>query len=500
MRLKLFLVFSLFSCIVYADVGGALNDYYNSLSANQKFERPSLTTNGIAMGGFYQRGANVDLTMGNITPPSLRGGCGNIDFNMGAFSFISGDQIVEALKAIGQNAKALLFTEAIEIVSASLSGNIKAWIDQANKWMSVLKNSCQASSALMGMANKGVGLCTNASRFNNALSDENTVQRSCQVADQGIKAYHDLTGTSGDPNAKAALAPQIALEGGILQNLLSKYFYKIAGENSMSADLGNLVLSTVGDSYNLPVAENDNNTQAPGNSVPIDNLFPIKDLLNFTVAAGEEQSTSMNKKLYSCSFTYDKDNFRAQNDCYNKATGTYATADGASAAALQITIKAAIDRIHNNLKTGTGALSDSDLTILSIADAPLFQLMQAGVDAGPTMDAMTYSMVEKYMDYTIHKVFYNIFDAISTDINLQITSLLGGADASQAAQLSSMRGNLEEAKATIQAQLVVDQANNKYDALDVINKLRLVKSEILKNVSPTLRQELAFSSSTLRNK
>lgn len=501
-KISLILMLSLTTGIVEADVGTALNDYYGSLSANSKFERPALTTNGAALGGYYQRGSNVDLTLGYVTPPSLKGGCGNIDFNMGAFSFISGDQIVAALKSIGQNAKGLLFTMAVEIVSSSLSGELKSWIDTANKWMGVLKNSCQAANMLMGAGANALNACQNTNRFNSAFSDENHTQTACQTYDQGMKSVRELPGlnTPEAMAAKAAMAPQFVMEGGLLQNLLSKYFAKAAKINNMSQDLGNLVLSTVGDIYTQPISKNTDNNQTGGEPISVPSQFSMSDLMNITVAASGAQATTTAKKLYNCDFTYDPDVFRAKNTCvvgdkYKLA----ANAEGIFA--LQKTIRAAMERIHNGQLTGNGVgITDADLTILSISQAPLFQLMQAGVDAGPGMDSITYAIVQKYMDMTIHEIFLNIYTTISTDVNQQMGALAGGVTAQQSAQLDVMRKNLADQIQIIQAQIVKDRETNKYDPNEVLERLAMVKQAINKNVSPDLRQALAFSSTFLGNK
>lgn len=501
-KISLTLLLSLMVSFAEADVGSALNDYYGSLSANSKFERAALTTNGAALGGYYQRGSNVDLTMGYVTPPSLKGGCGNIDFNMGAFSFISGDQIVTALKSIGQNAKGLLFTMAVEIVSSSLSGELKSWIDTANKWMGVLKNSCQAANMLMGAGANALGSCQNTNRFNNAFSDENHVQTSCQTYDQGMKSVRELPGmnTPEAMAAKAAMAPQFVMEGGLLQNLLSKYFAKTAKINNMSQDLGNLVLSTVGDIYTQPISSNTSNDQSGGEPVSVPSRFSMSDLMNITVAASDVQSTTTAKSVYNCDFTYDPDIFRAKNTCvvgdkYKLAPNS----DGVFA--LQKTIRAAMERIHNGQLTGNGTgITDGDLTILSISQAPLFQLMQAGVDAGPAMDAITYQIVQKYMDMTIHEIFLNIYTTISTDVNQQMAALAGGVTAQQSAQLDMMKNNLADQIQIIKDQLVKDRDTNKYDPNEVLERLAMVKREILKGLSPDLRQALAFSSTALGNK
>lgn len=481
-----------------ADIGSGLTDYYNSLQANSKIERPSYTTNGFTAGGYYQRGANVDLTMGYITPPSLKGGCGNIDFNMGAFSFINGDQIVNALKAIGQNAKALLFTEAIEITSASLAGNMKHWIDEMNKWLSVLKNSCQASSILMGGVNKSVGLCQNAARFNGSLSDENTVQSTCQTYDQGAKAWNDLFGSTTDEakNAKAAAAAQIALQGGILQNILSDYFDKMGKSNQMQQDLGNLVLSIVGDVYIPPLDKNGDNGKGLGAPVSIYPPLKIDTLLSYTTSDITDQAANVQGSVFNCDFTWDKDNFRAKNDCF-VVPKNYKTDNAKSVTAMQTLIYNKITKLHTSLLNDTGQITDADLTVLTISDAPIFQLMQAGVDSG--LDSTVYPIVLKYMDYAIHKIYYNIVDTVYKETSTQITALSASADEAQIAALSGIKDQLKVVRSDIDAQLQKDQERNKLDPMELMQRLAMIRGVILKNVSPNLQEKLVYSGTTLRN-
>lgn len=496
-KLKLITLYTLcHTAMVNADVGSALTDYYNSLQANSKIERPTATTNGFTAGGYYQRGANVDLTLGYITPPSLKGGCGNIDFNMGAFSFISGDQIVAALKAIGQNAKALLFTEAIDIVSAQLGGNIKNWIDQANKWLGILKNSCQASSMLVGALNNSAGLCQNAARYKNSLSDENTVQSTCQTYDQGIKPYKEIFGSNTDDakNAKSALATQIKLQGGIVQNMLADYFNSAGKINEMKSDLGNLVLSVIGDVYIPPVDANsdDNTGQAQPVAVPAVG-FKLSDLLALKVADISQQVSDSNWKLYNCDFTYDDVNYRAKNNCFNLASKSYKTADGKNAAALQQLIGNKLKIIHDKmLNRSPDGITDADLTVIGLADAPIYQLMQAGIDAG--MDDMTYKYVQTWMDYTVHKVYLKIFTDISDFISKQITTLKNNSLPSQVSMLSGIKKSFDDARGDINEQLVTDHEENKLDPFELLAKLYIVKDAIAKSVSPSLKEQLSFSS------
>lgn len=494
---RIFLILSAsFMVTASADVGSALVDYYNSMEANTKIERASLTTNGATFGGYYQRGANVDMTLGYITPPSIKGGCGNIDFNMGAFSFISGDQIVAALKAIGQNAKALLFTEAIDIVSGMLGGNIKMWIDQANKWLGILKNSCQASSMLMGGINHAAGLCQNTERFKSGLSDENTVQSTCQTASQGMSDLKSLwsgTATSeDDKNAKNAMAAQFTIDGGILQNILSEYFNNTGKQNEMQAELGNLVISAVGDVYSPPIDKNTSNDQAKADAIAIPPVFTMSDIMAYSITNAKSQESQNAKKIYNCDFTWDKDNFRAKNVCFNEATKKYQTSDAKSIGGLQILLYNKISKIHNSLLSGTGEITDNDLTVLSLADAPIFQLMQAGIDLD--MDSYTMTIINKWMDYSVHRMYQRLFTDLSMAVSNKVATLKANVDPTQMGRLDGVVNSFSQAQSVIKAQVDKDVSENKLNPQEVLDALTKLRAAIIAYASPELQQQVSFSS------
>ena len=69
----------------------------------------------------------------SFDPPRFAAGCGGIDMYMGSFSFINGDQIVATLRAIGQNAKGLLFKMAIDVINNFL---VEQFHSSLKKWRS----------------------------------------------------------------------------------------------------------------------------------------------------------------------------------------------------------------------------------------------------------------------------------------------------------------------------------------------------------------------------
>jgi conjugative transfer pilus assembly protein TraH len=116
------------------------------------------------MGGYYT-GGNMSLrvptrTIGNwvsVQPPKFEGGCGGIDLDLGGFNMVNKDAIVQQLRAIGQNAKALAFTMAIKYISSLLGSSmetIKGFADGLNKMQ---LDSCEAAASMLAFAGDGIG-------------------------------------------------------------------------------------------------------------------------------------------------------------------------------------------------------------------------------------------------------------------------------------------------------------------------------------------------------
>lgn len=116
------------------------------------------------MGGYYT-GGNISLRVPtreiggwvSVQPPKFEGGCGGIDLDLGGFNMVNKDVIVQQLRAIGQNAKALAFTMAIKYISSLLGSTmetIKGFADGLNKMQ---LDSCEAAAGMLAFAGDGIG-------------------------------------------------------------------------------------------------------------------------------------------------------------------------------------------------------------------------------------------------------------------------------------------------------------------------------------------------------
>ncbi|MFK5948027.1 MAG: conjugal transfer protein TraH [Methylococcales bacterium] len=190
---------------INADINTKVNSWFSNM------DYVNVTPNGSyqSQGARYVTGGGISVrapitqpfnNLVNVQTPSFSAGCGGIDMYTGGFSFIDADQFVENLRAIGQNAQALAFMLAIQIVSPQLSGvmeEIQSWAEKIN---SLNINSCEMAMGIMGGAAEAMGMengnCM-MRRMNNFGEDYTQAKVSCGTG--GELRTTEASGTDG-PN------------------------------------------------------------------------------------------------------------------------------------------------------------------------------------------------------------------------------------------------------------------------------------------------------------
>ena len=168
-----------------------MEDFYAgaTLNVTGAGEYRTQSSNIYAGGGFMLRMPNRNYTLFQVTPPTLKAGCGGIDAWLGSFGFINKDQFVQLLRNVGQNALGALFMTAIESLSPELAGVLKYLQDQAGKMNNLTVNSCQLGSQLAG------SLTTDW--MHERSSEAENIRRQLNVATDGflgaLKAKASLT-------------------------------------------------------------------------------------------------------------------------------------------------------------------------------------------------------------------------------------------------------------------------------------------------------------------
>lgn len=110
-----------------------------------------------AMKGHHLGSASIRLPVKKIDlvrvqRASINAGCHGVDINFGGMSFIRGSEIVEQLKLIAKGAPALIYTMTLNAIAAPLVNALNSLYDAMADLSSSLKNSCEASLALIQVA------------------------------------------------------------------------------------------------------------------------------------------------------------------------------------------------------------------------------------------------------------------------------------------------------------------------------------------------------------
>ena len=135
-------------------------------------------------GSFYARTGNRNIQLMSISLPSITAGCGGIDVYLGAFSFVSSDQIMAFVKQTMANAAGYFFDLALETTVPEL----KAAKDFIQKLATDLNrfnmSSCQAAKSLVDSVSSLWGesqqnVCQSVGGQNSLFSDWVASRQGC---------------------------------------------------------------------------------------------------------------------------------------------------------------------------------------------------------------------------------------------------------------------------------------------------------------------------------
>lgn len=140
---------------INASISSKLDDWFGA--QNYQNVTPSGSYEGqsaryYSLGGYSMRNPVVPIRFVNVQTPRVSAGCGGIDIYAGGFSAIDSDQLLNNIRAIGQNATSLAFMLAISTVSPMLSDimqKIQGWANEFNK---MGKDSCEWAKKAVGGA------------------------------------------------------------------------------------------------------------------------------------------------------------------------------------------------------------------------------------------------------------------------------------------------------------------------------------------------------------
>lgn len=252
-------------------VNGSLDGFFNGLGYNTNVTHPNAYKGQAASyynaGSLSLRSPIMSVQLMNVQLPDISAGCGGIDLNMGAFSHISSDGLVQFGKAVVQNAPPFAVDLALQIWAPQIKQIRDHLQSIADEFLNQSINSCEAAqAAVSGLAAKFGGpdakkhVCKTLGTKENVFDDWVASQTECGVGGQAksqlakaraddASGLDDITKTSHNIVWSAAvknewLAKDKALAE-FLMSLSGTYVYDANGKPkyyaSLLADNNNLV-------------------------------------------------------------------------------------------------------------------------------------------------------------------------------------------------------------------------------------------------------------------
>ena len=407
------------------------------------------------LGNLYLRSPVRSEQVATVNLPSFRAGCGGIDGFAGAFSFINSDQLIAFGRAVAQNAAGFAFELALETISpviAETMAKLRAlaqWVNSQNL------NSCETAQALVGAAwskndRASASICAAIGTSQGIFSDYAAAKHGC--------------GADGKRNSTLAAAAG-AMADQVPVNV--NYAWKaIRASSFLSGDtqLAEFAMAVTG-TVIVTAPTSDGDTSGP--RVRILEPLALDRRVTETLMEGGGQLP-----VYGCDTTAD---------CLNPSLGTATVPPnrGFRARVAEL-LRDMVDAVRNDTAVPAPALGLVNLTTL-----PVYRVAN-------TAAAYRGAVIDQEMDALAEAVALDVMQVWITDLHRTVEERAGTLDIADGEQLRRWREGLRTNRIAL-ARHRHQGLQRLNTALAVVEKLRLIETELAGALSADLRAALAFA-------
>ena len=407
------------------------------------------------LGNLYLRSPVRSEQIATVSLPSFRAGCGGIDAFAGAFSFINSDQLIAFGRAVAQNAAGFAFELALETISpviAETMAKLRAlaqWINNQNM------NSCETAQALVGAVwskndRASASICAAIGTSQGIFSDYAAARHGC-----GADGQRNSTLAS----ASGAMADQVPVN--------VNYAWKaIRASSFLSGDtqLAEFAMAVTG---TLIVTAPTSDADTSGPRVRILEPLALDRRVTETLMEGGGALP-----VYRCD---------TPNLCLNPSLGTVTIpADRGFRARVAELLRDLVDAVRADTAPPAPALGLVNLTTL-----PVYRVANAAA-------AYRGAVIDQEMDALAEAVALDVMQVWITDLHRTVEERAGTLDIADGEQLRRWREGLRANRVALASHRHqgLQRLNT---ALAVVEKLRLIETELAGALSADLRAALAFA-------
>ncbi len=407
------------------------------------------------LGNLYVRAPVRTEAIATVGLPSFRAGCGGIDAFAGAFSFIDSDQLVAFGRAVAQNAAGFAFELALETISpviAETMAKLRAlaqWVNSQNL------NSCETAQALVGAAwarnDRASGaICAAIGTSQGLFTDYAAARHGCGADGQ----RHSTLASASGP-----LAEQVPVN--------VNYAWRAALDSAFLAadpELAELAVSVSG-TVIVTAPTTDADTAGPRVRV-LEPLALDRRLTEVLMEGGGSLP------VYACD---------EPARCLNPTWGSVAIPAGGG---FRPRVAELLRRLVEAVRTDTAPPPEA-LGLVNLTTLPVYRVVNAAA-------AYRGAVVDQEVDALAEAVALDVLQVWLTDLHRAIEAKAGALDIADGDRLERWRAGLRATRVALSRHRHegMERLNT---ALSVIEKLRLVETELAGALSADLRAALAFA-------
>lgn len=252
--------FCIFFSIISAKAADWVNDYIDGLVTTQstsgQFE--SQTRNYFNGAQFHVRKPFQNKqSLVSITPPSLKMGCGGIDFNLGSFSLLNFDYLVQSLQNIIASAPAFAFENALTYIAPEMTSILNSMKHFANEFSQMQMDECQMSKDLVatvlpphGESRKSFSSYLTESSYLQGVSESFTQAKDSLKNNGTSGANQAAKGSGGCPNTVVSFnGLSIDNGGGMLKYFSDSARLNFIPSGTNGANMVKILRGLLGDVY-----------------------------------------------------------------------------------------------------------------------------------------------------------------------------------------------------------------------------------------------------------
>ncbi len=407
------------------------------------------------LGNLYLRAPVRSEQVATVSLPSFRAGCGGIDAFAGAFSFINSDQLIAFGRAVAQNAAGFAFELALETISPVIAETM-AKLRALAQWVNAQNlNSCETAQALVGALwskndRASASICAAIGTSQGIFSDYAAAKHGC-----GADGQRNSTLAS----ASGAIADQVPVN--------VNYAWKAIRASSFLAGDAQLAEFAMAVTGTLIVTAPTSDGDASGPRVRI--LEPLALDRRVTEVLMEGGGSL---PVYRCD---------TNTLCLNPSLGTVSIpADRGFRARVAELLRDLVDAVRNDTAPPAAALGLVNLTTL-----PVYRVANAAA-------AYRGAVVDQEMDVLAEAVALDVMQVWLSDLHRTVEERAGTLDIADGEQLQRWREGLRANRIALARHRNEGLARFN-TALAVVEKLRLIETELAGALSADLRAALAFA-------